>query len=390
MPAFSQPFPTPDLVPLTRLQVNDSLRVNAERWSVAHDYHRQRQNLHYQSLWQPGIVQGLGVKLIDPPEVAHSQFKEAFWVEVQPGLAINGRGNPIVVEPEPAVNRSYPLMIPTPLQSDRTLYIVVRYVDPDGLELAPQSDRTLERFRFDQRIDELEPEDVELCRIQLRRGEVRLVTPANPFAPQSNELDLRFRPQAQLRSHHWLSIQPIAQLPQHQLQGFRALAEALPGLYPQMQVSVDETPIQLLAQEEGELPQLLYCPAAALVEGGGTSQSGKLDGLRGYLNGGGNLLVETLALDVDLRHSLGQIKRDLNLQPVPHNHSLRRRPFLFHAWPQNLELYWDQGLVVVVGSLVAGWSGDRLSRTEIREGHELGINLLHYGWQHQRLRQLLS
>lgn len=394
MSALPQPFPMPELVPLTRLHVNDSLRVNAERWSLAHDYHRQRQNLHYQALWQPGIVQGLGVKLIPPPEAAHRQFKDAFWVEVQPGLAIDGRGNPIVVEPEPAANRAYPLIIPTPLQTDRTLYIVVRYVDPGGLEVAPSSDRTLERFRFDQRVDVLEAEDIELCRIQLCRGEVTLTAPDNPFLPQANQLDLRFRPQAQLRSHHWLTIQPITSLPLHQVEGFKVLTEAMPGLYPQMQARFDETPVQFSSAETAVLPQIVYGSAQSLVGADGSYQTHKLDRLRNFIHHHGSLLVETPVLDAELRRSLESVKRDLNLQPVPLHHSLRREPFLFNTWPRlgdrNLALYWDQGLVVIEGSLVDGWRGDRLSRTEIREGHELGINLLHYGWQYHRFRQLLS
>ncbi len=36
--------------PLSRLVVRDGLLLNAERWRQAHQYHRQRQNLHYQSL----------------------------------------------------------------------------------------------------------------------------------------------------------------------------------------------------------------------------------------------------------------------------------------------------------------------------------------------------
>ncbi|MEM6713889.1 MAG: hypothetical protein AAF622_02340 [Cyanobacteria bacterium P01_C01_bin.147] len=45
----------------------------------------------------PGSVPGLGVKLSEPPDVAHSQFKQAYWVEVPPGLAIDSAGKPIVV-----------------------------------------------------------------------------------------------------------------------------------------------------------------------------------------------------------------------------------------------------------------------------------------------------
>ena len=274
------PYPLPDLVPLTRLHVNDSLRVNAERWLVAHDYHRQRQNLHYQSLWLPGIVHGLGVKLIDPPDVAHSQFKEACWVEVQPGLAISGEGNPIVVEPEPVANRIYPLEFSTPLPSDRILYVVVRYVDPDGLAVAPNADRLLERFRFDQRIDTLEPQDIELCRIQLRRGKVTIEEPQNPLLPQDHQLDFRHRPQAQVRSPQWLTVGTVAQLPQHQVQSFDALMEAVPALYGDLQASFDPTPWSSATSATWAARHLMYCADSAIVPADDSPQAHRQRALR--------------------------------------------------------------------------------------------------------------
>ncbi|MEM8715156.1 MAG: hypothetical protein AAGE92_05170, partial [Cyanobacteria bacterium P01_G01_bin.4] len=57
--------PTPQI--FERLRVTDGLLIDRERWQLAHNYHRQRQNLHYQSLQQPGIVCGLGVASIAAP-----------------------------------------------------------------------------------------------------------------------------------------------------------------------------------------------------------------------------------------------------------------------------------------------------------------------------------
>ncbi|WP_155524076.1 hypothetical protein [Nodosilinea nodulosa] len=157
----------------------------------------------------------------------------------------------------------------------------------------------------------------------------------------------------------------------------------MPGLYPQMQARFDETPVRSSLEEKVTLPQILYGSAQSLVGADGSYQTNKLDGLRNFIHRHGSLLLETPALDAELRRSLESVKRDLNLQPVPLHHSLRRQPFLFNTWPRlgerDLELYWDQGLMVIEGSLVDGWRGDRLSRSEIRKGHELGINLLHYG-----------
>ena len=57
----------PIIAPLMRLAVRNGLLLDAERRQVAHDYHRQRQNLYYQALHLPGIVHGLAVTVIDPP-----------------------------------------------------------------------------------------------------------------------------------------------------------------------------------------------------------------------------------------------------------------------------------------------------------------------------------
>ena len=388
------PYPLPDLVPLTRLHVNDSLRVNAERWLVAHDYHRQRQNLHYQSLWLPGIVHGLGVKLIDPPDVAHSQFRDAYWVEVQPGLAIDGEGNPIVVEPEPVANRIYPLVFSTPLPSDRVLYIVVRYVDPDGLAVAPNADRLLDIFRFDQVIDTLEPQDIELCRIQLRRGEVKIEEPQNPLMPQAYQLDFRHRPHAQVRSPQWLTVGTVAQLPQHQVQSFDALMQAVPALYSDLQASFDPTPWSSATAANWATSHLIYCSDSAIVPADDAPQANRLRVLREYFRGGGCLLVEAVRQSPELTKSLEFLKRDLSLRSVGADHLLRRRPFLFNAWPQplgrSLELWWDDGLLILIGSFTDLWSHPQLTRTEIREVHEWGSNLLHYVWQRQHFRRLLQ
>ncbi|NER81507.1 MAG: DUF4159 domain-containing protein [Leptolyngbya sp. SIO1D8] len=388
------PFPMPELVPLTRLHVQDSLRVNAERWSLAHDYHRKRQNIHYQSLWQPGIVCGLGVKLIAPPEVAHGQFKEAYWIEIQPGLAIDGEGNPIVVEPEPAANRAYPLMISTPLESERTLYVVVRYVDPDDLDVSPKTDRILERFRFDQRIDVLEPSDIELFRIQLSRGDIQITTPQNPFYPEKNQIDLRYRLQAQLRSSNWLNIGLLSPLPQHKIQSFQTLMKAIPALYGQMQVSLNDTPITRLPDRSQPMPHLIYSQSSALTLTDSPQQLSKLSGLREYLNRNGCLWVETPELNPALLRSLQFLKRELDLQPVPEDHVLRQQPFWFNSWPQplgqSIEVLCDRGLIVIVGELVDRWQGAGLSRTAIREMQEWGLNLLHYVWQRHHFQKLLN
>ena len=94
---MSHPFPTPPIQPFERLQATDGLLVNAERWRKAHDYHRRRQNAHYQSLNQPGIVCGLGVQVIPAPQQVEAKYRDKRWLKIQPGIAIDLTGNMIVV-----------------------------------------------------------------------------------------------------------------------------------------------------------------------------------------------------------------------------------------------------------------------------------------------------
>lgn len=94
-----QLYSSPPINPLQRLHVYNSLMMNAERWQLAHEYHRHRQNVHYQSLNEPGIVCGLGVRVIVPPDDAPARFRDQRWLEIQPGIAIDLEGNPIIVDP---------------------------------------------------------------------------------------------------------------------------------------------------------------------------------------------------------------------------------------------------------------------------------------------------
>ena len=104
--------------------------------------------------------------------------------------------------------------------------------------------------------------------------------------------------------------------------------------------------------------------------------------------------MEAARQSPELTNSLEFLKRDLNLRPVTADHLLRRRPFFFNAWPQplgrSLELWWDDGLLVLIGSLTDLWSHPQLTRIEIRDVHEWGINLLHFVWQRQHFRRLLQ
>jgi len=142
---MSHPFPPPPIKPFNRLQASDGLLINAERWRRAHEYLRQRQNAHYQSLNQPGIVCGLGVRVIPAPSAVKAEYRDNRWVQIQPGIAIDLVGNPIVVPTTidfrfaTEVSDSEPVMV----------YLILSYVDPEDLHRDGQNDVIQETFLID-------------------------------------------------------------------------------------------------------------------------------------------------------------------------------------------------------------------------------------------------
>lgn len=407
----SSPFVDQPPEPLRRLQVDDGLRINAERWKIAHDYHRHRQNLHFQALWEPGIVYGLGVKLLkSAPPTAPERFRDSSdrrWVEIQPGLAIDRAGNPIVVSADPQRSLTYRLATPDLTQSkdsrknSLTVHLVIGYQDPDELEKpvaesaqAKDAQVTVtEGFYLSERRGQLEPQDVELCRVRLEPGSVELESPGDVFSPQVNELDLRYRPQAHLRSQRTIQIEVLAPPHSPTAQGCRALVESLPSLYPNLQAQLGE------GINRGDLsklvppasPDLVYTRIDILrqwLKDGDPKQGQKT--LKRLIESGSTLLVDGVQKPQHANewvkwltgHQDGSVLKDA--PPL-----LLQSPFRFGLLPQSMRLRVGVGLVMVMGNLAAAWEGTNLPRTEIRAAHELGINILNFVEKRRRLFDLM-
>ena len=138
--------------PLERFQVNDGLLLTAKLWKQAHDYHRQRQNIYYQSLHQPGIVSGLGVCIIDAPQEVAGEYKDQRWLKVQPGVAIDVNGNPIIVPR----SLTFRIASDAPKSGEIVVYVVISYVDPDRLQIESNSQLITETFRIDEKTTQLD------------------------------------------------------------------------------------------------------------------------------------------------------------------------------------------------------------------------------------------
>jgi hypothetical protein len=420
-------FPPVSTHPLERLQVTDGLLLNADRWRLAHEYHRQRQNIHYQSLHQPGIVCGLKVGITAAPEQFAAQYRDQRWLRVQPGVAIDTLGNPIIV-PE-AID--YRLASEPPRSGTAMIYLVLSYVDPDRLQRSVEPELVQETFRIDEKTTPPDALEVELCRVLIQAGTLQLEQNINLFNPSINHVDLRYRQQAQARS---LGTVRIAEASSGNTQ-WLSLSRSLPALYPQLNAEWVDYPSD---RAEYDLLSLTSPQLAALSDA-------QRQSLKQHLMTGGTIVVNAdesdthffklASLRQELQQTLAKIRRRMILateqaaletelakveasllelleaiaQPlkafaaemeIPTDHSgqldryhpLRNQPFLFAQLPvvnsvMTEVLNWG-GMVLVVGDLDLAWSQDdhlMLPRETIRTAQEMGINILHFAWQRRQL-----
>lgn len=436
-------FSSPRTLPLERLQVTDGLLLTAERWRVAHEYHRQRQNVHYQSLHQPGIVCGLKVGIVAATEEFAAQYRDRRWLRVQPGVAIDTLGNPIIV-PEAI---AYRLASEPPRSGTAVIYLVLSYVDPDRLQRSVEPELVQETFRIDEKTTPPDALEVELCRVVIQAGSVCLEENVDVFSPGINHVDLRYRQQVQARP---LGMVSVTQVNGAESECWAQLVRSLPGLYPELGAVV-ETPLN-----GNSTANLLTLDSNQLMFDDVT-----LENLKQHLSVGGTILVNALGdmrffkltlIRQELQQALARIRRDIGLeseqqevetelmevetslkellgaiaQPVKalaqqisfavhdaseHNsghdsadelendlgqlnrdHPLRSQPFLFAQFPvihgMPIEILAWGGIVLVVGDLSQAWAlADdlMLPRETIRAAQELGINILHFAWKRKQL-----
>ena len=433
--------PTPQI--FERLRVTDGLLIDRERWQLAHNYHRQRQNLHYQSLQQPGIVCGLGVAAISAPAEIPSTYKDDRWIELQPGIAIDLLGNPIVV-PEPM-----PFRISSEAADDNsiTVYIVLRYVDPDGLDGQANGDRVRETFRIDEVIRPPLEREVEVCRLSLSGDPIHLAPATNVFAPDLNHIDLRFRQQVRARSLGGVQVACMAHSDGSEPSCYRSansLLQALPALYPDLEGDLPQLTQPHVDSRQPPQFDLVIADYRQLIELNSAARAS----LKQHLTVGGVLLVTTQSqreigeladlefkleaalAETDSRDELGDIHQQLGseLQAVQadlktqvmelrryleqsldyplastatesgllsRDSPLRNQPFAFGQLPpvghSVTQLYQWRGVVLAIGDWVSAWGPDEslmLGRDCIRTAQELGVNLLNFAWRRRQLTLL--
>ncbi|ACK69590.1 conserved hypothetical protein [Gloeothece citriformis PCC 7424] len=411
-------FPPPPILPFDRFRPSDGLLINAERWRKAHDYHRQRQNFHYQALHQPGIVCGLGVTLISSDANEPEQYKDGRGVKLQPGIAIDLKGNPIIVPQAENVQ----IAVEPPTEDPLMVYLVVSYRDPDELRIREGSEIVREQFRIDVKTSPPSELEVEVCRIWLPPNQpIQLKFTDDVFFPGYFNPDFRFRQWATLRP---LGIVKIAQIehddPQHNINfpNLDYLIGSTEILYPKLQ---GVEPVGLInwkgeeqqSEESGgkirwrvsdlEQYDLLYVTGSQL-----NLSPQQIKALKSYIDRGGVLFVDSLGENSPITNYVKELfqnelskkeseqKESEQLKSIGKRHPLRRMPFLFGAFPsggfgQPVNLFCGGGVILATGNLASVWGLDQqmsISREVLRSAQELGVNILHYAWQRRIMTKL--
>lgn len=405
-----QPFSSPPIDPFERLHIYDSLMMNAKRWLMSHDYHRRRQNLHYQSVNQPGIVCGLGVQLIEPPESAPAKFRDRRWLKIQPGIAIDVEGNPIIVDR--AINREFRIGTETPLKGTLTVYLVVSYVEPENPDRKQESETIREWFRIDEKTSPPTPKEVEVCRIVFSSSTVVLQRPNDVFFPGINELDLRYRIKAKPKPETVLRVaqmqhtstddwydSPMQKLNDRISENLSYLMDSVSALYANFQGDREVRSVNLQIHSEVVDYDLLYLADWQLLH----LNEEEIYNLNNYLNNGGVILIEAATNNsyvLETLHDIIKEQLEINLlswQELSRQHPLRTQPFLFAAAPiindQQINILQGDGIVLIEGDLSSHWGIDDellLDRNEIRTAQELGINILHFAWRRRQITELME
>ena len=161
-------------------------------WNEAELYHVEKRRLHNRLLHAPGVVLGYQGELR-----VVARARGDLSVEVQPGYAIDGQGNDLILWDATIKNIN-----PEEYRLPQTIYIVLRFAEEltdfiaykENLEYKGHR-RVQEQARIE--LSQAEPDvgkEVELGRVFLEKGATRVRDARDSLDPRANEIDMRFRP----------------------------------------------------------------------------------------------------------------------------------------------------------------------------------------------------
>jgi hypothetical protein len=350
------------------------MAVTADVWQEAHDYHRQQAELHARFGHGAGILTGLEVVASDPADTA---------VYIRPGVALDPLGRTIVV--------AEPLSYDIGGAAEGPFYLLLTFAESspranghvqEGAPLYISSEYGIEPVT-----DRGSVAGVELVRMRRSARGAKVRDAADPAAPKTDELDLRFRTEIggskKGRAPASLAVVHLGGTGGQHGAGARYLAQALQNAGQPAWV-----------EDEAALGAGLGAHTLIYLVGhnGFQLNADQMNALYTYLQGGGTVFIESCRRDpyaaaaadnsfTELLSSLG-----VKLESLSAGHSLLTRPNLFAAAPPGFEvddvplMRVGEGVVVSNADYGCLWQGERRSgaagRDAIRSAHEWGGNIL--------------
>ncbi len=370
-------------IPVRRIEPFDGMSITADVWREAHEYHRQRRQLHNQLTQGAGILSGLKVIANDPPDDA---------VYILPGIALDAKGRLIIVREAITYDLG---------KTKGLVYILLNYDEsaprPDSARVYEEGDPNYIYSRYTlEAVNQLPNTPyVELARVRRITARSNLKNAKIPASPAKNEIDLRFRREinAAPPPSYAMAVCAIGNaVDSRRVTGATNLARAFSraatgALWVDGDVSL---------KDDLRPYHLLYLTAQSAFQ----LSADEMKPLYDYLQNGGALLAESCrcaakdasAIDAsfaDLFTSLG-----VQLRPLPADHSLLREPYFFAAPPPGFESK-GQPVIQIGGGVIFSacdfgclWAGYRRSgaatREEIRSAIEWGVNIVTYALNRTR------
>ena len=309
------------LFPQKRINPYDGMSVTAAVWGQAHEYHRMANQSHNLFFHGSGILIGMEVVSSDPPDSI---------IFILPGVAVDSSGSVIVL--------SEPVAYDLGDEIDGPLYLTITHRESSpgakkhksGSELAFIQDE----FLITARPSLPEDTSIELARFTRENRTAVIRDAVNRAGPGINEIDLRFRRSIEIHTEQLLTAAVVyLGSVKEPLQG-----KGLARLSDEVR---RRDSIHLVVDDGLQLdPGVLGYSFLYLVgEGKFQLTKAQLKGLRGYVERGGILFMESC--DEEGRESfLGvakELEMDLKTSPEK-NHPLLVGPYFFAAPPVGYEL----------------------------------------------------
>ena len=346
--------------PKASMKAYDGMSVTADVWETAQNEHRDMMRAHLLSMHKPGIICGLEIKANDPPD---------HYVFISPGAAVDDLGRVIVVD--------QPIAYDFGDEGAGSYLLLLGYSEHEVENSENRMKLVQHEYIIAARQSFPKQPVVELARVTLSEKGAAIRDAEDPFQPEENELDLRYRFDKNFVGDCIRAA--VVTIPgdnDHVFKGWRVLMNELEQML-QLKLIVD---VYLEIDERINEYDLVYIGAAGTFTMSDTQQAL----LKNFYNNGKGILLE--GLDAEGSEKLKELAVSFKAGPIqPEFCRFFHSPFYFQLPPEQIDsrnLLGGKKIIFCSDTLASAWGGDikgkPLPRSEIRTNLEWGANLVIY------------